>query len=107
MPAAADDLDGALAGLYRRPLGEFVAARDQLTRQLRTAGDRETARRVARLRRPSISAWAANQLAHAAPTPWPNCSTPARRSSRPSKTRSPANPTPPAACGPPTRTCGR
>jgi hypothetical protein len=61
------DLDAALAGLYRRPLGEFVAARDQLARQLRATGDRQAAQRVAALRRPSISAWAANQLAHVAP----------------------------------------
>jgi hypothetical protein len=46
--------------------------RDQLARQLRAAGDREAARHVAALRRPSISAWAANQLAQAAPTPWPS-----------------------------------
>jgi hypothetical protein len=61
------DLDAALAGLYQRPLSEFVAARDQLARQLRAVGDRDAARQVAGLRRPSISAWAANQLAHAAP----------------------------------------
>jgi hypothetical protein len=67
MSTEADDLDAALAALYRRPLGEFVAARDQLARQLRAAGDRDAARQVARLRRPSLSAWAANQLAHAAP----------------------------------------
>jgi hypothetical protein len=67
MSAEVHDVDSALAGLYRLPLGEFVAARDQLVRQLRAAGDREAARRVAALRRPPISAWAANQLAHAAP----------------------------------------
>jgi hypothetical protein len=78
------DLDAALAGLYRRPLGEFVAARDRLARQLRAAGDREAARQVAGLRRPSISTWAANQLAHAAPPRWPSCSRLARPCSRPS-----------------------
>jgi hypothetical protein len=61
------EVEDAVAGLYRLPLAEFVAARDQLARQLRAAGDREAARRVAALRRPSISAWAANQLARAAP----------------------------------------
>jgi DNA repair exonuclease SbcCD ATPase subunit len=60
-------VEDAVAGLYRLPLAEFVAGRDQLARQLRAAGDREAARRVAALRRPSISAWAANQLARAAP----------------------------------------
>jgi hypothetical protein len=107
MSAEADDLDGAQAGLYRRPLEEFVAARDQLARQLRAAGDRDAARQVAGLRRPSISAWAANQLAHAAPIPWPSCWTPARRCSGPSRPRWLANPTPPASCAPPMRTCGR
>jgi hypothetical protein len=67
MSAEAVDVEAAVAALYRLPLAGFVAARDQLARQLRAAGDREAARRVARLRRPSVSAWAANQLAHAAP----------------------------------------
>jgi hypothetical protein len=49
-------VETAVAALYRLPLGEFVAARDQLARQLRAAGDRDAARQVARLRRPSISA---------------------------------------------------
>ena len=61
------EVEEAVAGLYRLPLDEFVAARDRLARQLRAAGDREAARRVAALRRPSVSAWAANQLAQAAP----------------------------------------
>jgi hypothetical protein len=68
MSADADNPDGALVALYRLPLAEFVAARDQLARRLRTAGDRDAARRVAGLRRPSISAWAANQLAQVAPS---------------------------------------
>jgi len=61
------DLDAALAALYQLPLEQFVATRDQLARRLRAAGDRATARQVAALRRPPVSAWAANQLAHAAP----------------------------------------
>jgi hypothetical protein len=61
------EVEDAVAGLYRLPLAEFVAGRDRLARQLRAAGDREAARRVTALRRPSVSAWAANQLAQAAP----------------------------------------
>jgi hypothetical protein len=61
------DLEAALAALYRLPLEQFVATRDQLARRLRAAGDRAAAREVAALRRPSVSAWAANQLGHAAP----------------------------------------
>jgi hypothetical protein len=56
-----------VAALYRLPVAEFVAARDQLAKRLRSAGDREAARRVAALRRPSVSVWAANQLPAAAP----------------------------------------
>jgi hypothetical protein len=67
MSTEVDDLDAALAALYQLPLEQFVATRDQLARRLRAAGDRPTARQVAGLRRPPVSAWAANQLAHAAP----------------------------------------
>jgi hypothetical protein len=67
MSTEVGDLDAALAALYQLPLEQFVATRDQLARRLRAAGDRATARQVADLRRPPISAWAANQLAHAAP----------------------------------------
>jgi hypothetical protein len=67
MSTEVGDLDAALAALYQLPLEQFVATRDQLARRLRAAGDRATARQVAGLRRPTVSAWAANQLAHAAP----------------------------------------
>jgi hypothetical protein len=67
MSTEVGDLDAALAALYQLPLEQFVATRDQLARRLRAAGDRDSARQVAGLRRPSVSAWAANQLAHAAP----------------------------------------
>jgi hypothetical protein len=67
MSTEVGDLDAALAALYQLPLEQFVATRDQLARRLRAAGDRATARQVAGLRRPLVSAWAANQLAHAAP----------------------------------------
>jgi hypothetical protein len=69
MSAGADDLDGALAGLYRRPLGEFVAARDRLAHELRAAGEREAAQRVAGLSWTSdglATAWAARH--HPCPT---------------------------------------
>jgi methyl-accepting chemotaxis protein len=67
MSTEVGDLDAALAALYQLPLEQFVATRDQLARRLRAAGDRVTARQVAGLRRPPVSAWAANQLASAAP----------------------------------------
>jgi hypothetical protein len=67
MSTEVGDLDAALAALYQLPLEQFVATRDQLARRLRAAGDRDRARQVTGLRRPPVSAWAANQLAHAAP----------------------------------------
>jgi hypothetical protein len=67
MSTEVGDLDAALAALYQLPLDQFVPTRDQLARRLRAEGDRDTARQVAALRRPPVSAWVANQLAHAAP----------------------------------------
>ena len=67
MSTEVGDLDAALAALYQLPLEQFVATREQLARRLLAAGDRATARQVAALRRPPVSAWAVNQLAHAAP----------------------------------------
>ncbi len=49
--------------LYRLPPDEFVAARDELARQLRTSGERVQATEVKALRRPSVAAWALNQVA--------------------------------------------
>ncbi len=48
--------------LYGLPLDRFVPERATLVRELRTAGDREEATRVAALRKPSVAAWAVNQL---------------------------------------------
>jgi hypothetical protein len=67
MSTEVGDLDAALAALYQLPLEQFVPTRDQLARRLRAAGDRASARQVAALRRPPVSAWVANQLAQAAP----------------------------------------
>ena len=54
--AAADDL-------YALDPGEFTAARDRLAAELRKEGDREGAAEVKALRRPTVVAWALNQLA--------------------------------------------
>jgi hypothetical protein len=48
--------------LYGLPLDEFVPARNALARELRTAGSRDEAAEVAALRKPSVAAWAVNQL---------------------------------------------
>ena len=48
--------------LYGLPLDEFVPARTALTRELRKAGKRDEAGEVAALKKPSVAAWAVNQL---------------------------------------------
>jgi len=63
VPAEPDALTEATEGLFALDPGEFVAARNDLVKALRKAGDRELAASVAELRRPSPAAWAVNQLA--------------------------------------------
>jgi hypothetical protein len=48
--------------LYGLPLDRFIGERASLVRELRSGGDREQAAVVAALRRPSVAAWAVNQL---------------------------------------------
>lgn len=48
--------------LFRLPLGEFTSARNALAAQLKKSGKREEAERVKALAKPSIPAWAVNQL---------------------------------------------
>jgi hypothetical protein len=48
--------------LYGLPLERFVPERDDMTKALRQGGEREKAREVAALRKPSVAAWAVNQL---------------------------------------------
>lgn len=60
----ADDAAGAPGDhLFDLPPDEFVAARDALAKELRNAGRRGEAREVRGLRRPTVAAWALNQLA--------------------------------------------
>ncbi|MDQ3856956.1 MAG: hypothetical protein M3327_00675, partial [Actinomycetota bacterium] len=56
-------LDEEIDGLYALPLDEFVAARNELARTVRAEGDRAGADRVKALRKPTVSTWAANQVA--------------------------------------------
>jgi hypothetical protein len=49
--------------LYGSSLDGFVAARDEAARRLKQEGKAEAAAEVAGLRKPSVSAWAVNQLA--------------------------------------------
>jgi hypothetical protein len=62
MAAKNDTLEADIDGLYALSLDEFTVARDELARTLRTEGEREAAREVKRLRRPSLAAWALNQV---------------------------------------------
>lgn len=58
----ATKFDDAVAELYRAPHGEFVSERKRLANELTRAGDKPAAALFAKLPRPSISAWATNQL---------------------------------------------
>jgi hypothetical protein len=59
--------DIELDRLYGLPLAEFTAERDALAKRLRQEGDRDAAQEVKALRKPSVTAWALNQLSrHAA-----------------------------------------
>ena len=48
--------------LYGLPLDQFVPERTALARELRKAGDRDRAGEIAALKKPSVAAWAVNQL---------------------------------------------
>ena len=49
--------------LYALPPDRFIAARDEAVAQARSAGDRDAAARLAKLRRPTVAAWLVNLLA--------------------------------------------
>jgi hypothetical protein len=48
--------------LYGLPLERFTDERNALAKQLRKEGERDEAARVSKLRKPSVAAWAVNQL---------------------------------------------
>lgn len=62
MPPPTGPLDAELDELFRQPPAAHVEARDALAIKLRKAGDRASAERVKKLKRPSPPAWAINQL---------------------------------------------
>ena len=62
MPAERD-----LDRLYGLPRDEFTSARNALVRDLRKAGRKDDAEEVRALKKPSVSAWAVNQLARKHP----------------------------------------
>lgn len=65
MPESTDqhDLDEIADELYGLPPDEFVPARDDRVAAAKEAGNRDLARAVGRLRRPTKAAWLANLLA--------------------------------------------
>ncbi|WP_437957743.1 hypothetical protein WME76_41620 [Sorangium sp. So ce119] len=66
-PAAAVVDEDEVDDLYKKPLGDFTRARDDLAKRLRQAGDKAAAERVKALRRPTAAAWTLNQLARRYP----------------------------------------
>ena len=56
-----------LDALYSEPLETFIAARNALAKALAQAADRDGAAVVKALRKPSIAAWALNQLSRTRP----------------------------------------
>jgi hypothetical protein len=60
--AAVPDLDRELDDLYALPLEEFTRTRNDLARRLKRAHQTEAAAEVQGLRKPSLAAWAVNQL---------------------------------------------
>ena len=57
------DLEAEIDALYAAPLDQFTAARNDLAARLEKEGDQEAAMRTKKLKKPSVSAWAVNQLA--------------------------------------------
>ena len=54
--------DGPAQDLYGLPLSRFIPERDALVKRLRSEKQREEARAVAGMSKPSVAAWAVNQL---------------------------------------------
>jgi hypothetical protein len=56
------DVDAAIDALYRAPLERFTSERNALAVELRKAGQRAEAHAVKGLAKPSVTAWAVNQV---------------------------------------------
>jgi hypothetical protein len=69
MPDEGSEAEERLDELYRGHPEEFVAARNELAKELRAAGDRDAAERIKKLRRPSAAAWLINLTALSSPEP--------------------------------------
>jgi hypothetical protein len=58
------DVDAVADELYTLPPAQFVAARDARAKEARASGDKDAAREITSLRKPTIVGWLANLLAH-------------------------------------------
>jgi len=65
--AANDVVDRAADELYGLQPGEFTSARDTRAKEVRHDGDREAADAIKGMRKPTVAAWALNQLARRRP----------------------------------------
>jgi hypothetical protein len=65
----ANEPEERLDELYREHPDAFVAARNQLAKEVRAAGDRDEADRIKKRRRPSVAAWLINRTALSSPEP--------------------------------------
>jgi hypothetical protein len=61
--AKRDPVQKAAEELYGLPPAEFTRVRDERAKEVRKSGDREAADAVKTLRKPTVAAWALNQLA--------------------------------------------
>lgn len=61
------DLETVVDELYALPRDEFIGARAAAVKQARQAGDELLAKRLMKLRKPSLAAWLANRLAREHP----------------------------------------
>ncbi|MDH2424889.1 hypothetical protein [Sphaerisporangium sp. TRM90804] len=61
------DLSAAVNELYGHAPEDFVLARANLAARVKKGGDPALAKQIGALRRPTVSAWAVNQLARSAP----------------------------------------
>ena len=57
-----EERDTAIERLYGLPLEEFTAARDEAARRLRRRGDGDGGTELKQLRKPTVAAWALNQV---------------------------------------------
>jgi hypothetical protein len=61
------DSPAEVADLFVVPLDQFTATRDALAQRVKAEGDADEAKRVAKLRKPSVAAWALNRAARSNP----------------------------------------